>query len=66
VAFECIAIGIARNLDSIKSRKDEKDFVKTRIEDFWKHQDIGRFTVAGMRGTTRIQKTLPFGKTWFE
>jgi hypothetical protein len=64
-AFECIAIGISRNIKHINGTPDPKAFIKGRIEDFWKSPDFDQFFTAGTRGTTRIQKTIPYGQHWF-
>ncbi len=66
VGLECIAVGIAKNFDAIQNRPDESsDFLKNRIRDFWAQPDVTSFTTPGLRGTTRIQRTVPFGETWF-
>jgi hypothetical protein len=64
-SFECLAVGIARNIGHIKSKLDPAAFVKDRVQDFWKSPDLDRFFALGMRGTTRIQRTIPFGQNWF-
>ncbi|MHB1079680.1 MAG: GmrSD restriction endonuclease domain-containing protein [Prosthecobacter sp.] len=64
-AFECIAIGIARNIKHICALKEPKLFIQKRIEDFWKSSEFNQFFTAGTRGTTRIQKTIPYGQNWF-
>ena len=65
VALESIAVGIARNLSSIIALDDPTIFVKDRIESFWNNPETGGFTSPGVRGTVRIQRTVPFGTTWF-
>jgi len=64
-SFECIAIGIARNIQHIMAKQDPNVFVKQRIEQFWLKQNLEDFFSSGLRGTTRIQRTIPFGQTWF-
>ena len=64
-AFECIAVGIAKNIAHIQSKPDPKAFVRQRVKEFWQDQAIGQFFVAGLRGTVRIQRTIPFGAAWF-
>jgi len=64
-AYECIAVGISRNLNNIESKGDPLEFVKERIESFWKEDEIEQFFVAGLRGTARIQRTVPYGANWF-
>lgn len=64
VAFEVIALGVALNVGMIREKENPSDYVRGRIEAFW---DAGteQFFSAGMRGTTRIQRTIPFGQRWF-
>ena len=64
-AFEGIAIGIARNYFAIMALPDADGFIKEKIEEFWRAQEVDRFFSAGLRGTTRIQRTIPFGEAWF-
>lgn len=64
-AYECLAIGIAQNIEFIKNQQDPVEYVRTRISAFWMHPDIDQFFSSGLRGTTRIQRTLSFGKDWF-
>jgi hypothetical protein len=64
-AYECIAIGIARNLAIISTRPDPLEYVRERIKHFWQSPEIDSFFVPGLRGTIRIQRTIPFGIKWF-
>jgi len=64
-AYECIAIGVARNISKISKRQDSIDYVRNRILEFWKSPNIDEFFAAGLRGTVRIQRTVPFGTSWF-
>lgn len=63
--FECIAIGIAKNIQHILGKADPKAFVKERIQHFWEVPNMDQFFTPGLRGTTRIQRTIPFGEGWF-
>ena len=65
VAFECIAVGIGKNIAAIRELKDPLGFVRKRVSLFWKQENVERFLSPGMRGTTRIQLTVPFGSKWF-
>jgi hypothetical protein len=67
VAIEGIAVGIARNRDAILALGSDgaKKFVKERAESFWDQPASAGFTSPGLRGTTRIQRTVPFGEMWF-
>lgn len=64
-AYECIAIGIARNLATINAQPDPLEYVRDRIKKFWQSPAIDSFFVPGLRGTIRIQRTIPFGIEWF-
>jgi hypothetical protein len=64
-AFESIAVGVAKNIDNIMKKKKPVRYVKKRITEFWGSPEIDNFFVAGLRGTMRIQRTIPFGAAWF-
>jgi Protein of unknown function DUF262 len=63
--YEIVAIGIAKNIAAILNRVDPLAYVKERVEALWARPDTDQFFSAGMRGTTRIQRTIPFGEQWF-
>jgi len=67
VGLEGIAVGVAKNLNAILALKpdERKKFLKKKIQNFWSQPQTASFTSPGLRGTTRIQRTVPFGKTWF-
>ncbi len=65
VGLEGIAVGVAKNITKIKALPDPRKFIQQRVKKFWSRPEIAAFTSPGMRGTTRIQKTLPFGEHWF-
>jgi hypothetical protein len=64
-AFEAIAVGISFNLDQILALADPTSFVRDRVRGFWNQPEIESFSAPGLRGTQRIQKTIPFGRHWF-
>lgn len=64
-AFEVIAIGIARNIRTIQGKPNSLDYVRQRINEFWQAPEVQNFFVPGLRGTIRIQRTVPFGSDWF-
>lgn len=68
VGLEGIAVGVAKNLESILKLGEEgaKAFIKEKVEGFWSSREAEAFTSQGLRGTTRIQRTVPFGATWFK
>jgi Protein of unknown function DUF262 len=65
VGLEGIAVGVAKNLNAILALPAPQDFVRERIQTFWSQPQTATFTSPGMRGTTRIQRTVPFGEAWF-
>jgi hypothetical protein len=65
VGLEGIAVGIGKNLNAIDALPDPVAFVKDRARQFWAQQESNGFTSPGLRGTTRIQRTVPFGERWF-
>lgn len=64
-AFECIAVGVARNIKKVLSKKNPEKFVENKVAKFWEETGIENFFTPGLRGTTRIQRTIPFGEKWF-
>lgn len=67
VGLEGIAVGVAKNLDAISALGSDaaRAFVKAKVEDFWSQPQSANFTSPGLRGTIRIQRTVPFGEDWF-
>lgn len=67
VGLEGIAVGIAKNLEAIIALgvEESKLFVKEKMKQFWSQPDNASFTSLGLRGTVRIQRTVPFGENWF-
>lgn len=65
--LEGIAVGVAKNIDAIEAlgAQAAKDFVKHKMESFWSQPEVPNFTSLGLRGTVRIQRTVPFGEKWF-
>lgn len=66
VGLEAIAVGVADNLESILSLQKPIEYLKEKLRSFWSHPEIPSFLSPGLRGTTRIQRTVPFGKSWFK
>ena len=64
-AFEAIAIGVAKNLANIQGKPNPVEFVRQRISELWNEPAIHNFFAPGLRGTVRIQRTIPFGTSWF-
>jgi Protein of unknown function DUF262 len=66
VALEVIAVGVAKNITAIASQRNPEDFIRQKAETFWGRKETSTFTQPGLRGTTRIQRTVPFGEHWFK
>jgi hypothetical protein len=64
-AFETIFLGVAHNFNFISKKRDPSDYILNRVKSMWPRDDVEEFTRAGLRGTDRIQKTIPFGQMWF-
>jgi len=65
VGLEGIAVGVAKNLEAILALATPQDFVRDKIRTFWSQPGSAALTSPGLRGTTRIQRTVPFGELWF-
>ncbi|KFG89157.1 hypothetical protein BV98_002984 [Sphingobium herbicidovorans NBRC 16415] len=66
VALETIAVGIAKNLSDVRALPDAVGFIRQKSRDFWQDPATANFTSPGVRGTTRIQRTVPYGAQWFQ
>ena len=64
-ALEGILVGVARNQESIQNLDDPDAFLSRRVDGFWRERDVAELSASGLRGTTRIQRTVPFGEQWF-
>ena len=65
VGLEGIAVGVAKNIGGIRKSAGPVEFVRRKAEDFWTQAAAETFTSPGLRGTTRLQRTIPFGAQWF-
>ncbi len=66
IALEGIAVGVGKNIAAIKKLSDPASFVLEKSQTFWREDGTSDFTSPGMRGTTRILRTVPFGEQWFK
>lgn len=68
VGLEGIAVGVAKNLNAIDALGESaaQEFVKEKLQSFWAQPECANFTSPGLRGTVRIQRTVPFGEAWFK
>jgi hypothetical protein len=41
-------------------------FISERIDSFWAQPEVVTMSASGLRGTTRLQRSVPFGKRWFK
>ena len=65
VAFETVFVGVAINLERILALPDTKKFILEKTIAMWSGGYLSDFVSAGLTGTSRIQKTIPFGAQWF-
>jgi Protein of unknown function DUF262 len=64
-ALEAIAVGVARNKAAIIIHANPDQFVKDKIATFWRQPQVAEMSASGLRGTVRLQRTIPFGTQWF-
>lgn len=64
-ALEAIAVGIGRNHVSISRQANPDEYIRARIAEFWRQPQVLEMSASGLRGTTRLQRTVPFGAAWF-
>ncbi len=65
-ALEGVAVGIARNHTAIAAHNDAENFLHERVTSFWAEQEVAAMSASGLRGTMRIQRSVPFGVEWFK
>ena len=44
---------------------DTEKYIQDRVKAVWENEGVKSFSRAGLRGTQRIQKSIPFGREWF-
>ena len=64
--FEAIFLGVAQNRHAIAAKADPSAFLLAKAKKLWARPEVSDFTKGGVTGTTRIQKTLQFGREWFK
>ncbi len=64
-ALEGIVVGIGRNRFAIQNLPDPDEFIRQRVATFWQQPQVAEMSAAGLRGTVRIQRSVPFGAEWF-
>jgi hypothetical protein len=65
VGLECVAVGVAKNINAILALPAAEEFVRQKINDLWSQPEIISMTSPGLRGTIRLRRTVPFGEAWF-
>ncbi|MBB5721169.1 hypothetical protein FHS72_000776 [Loktanella ponticola] len=65
-ALEAVFVGIMRNTKDIQLLGHPEEFVKKQILGFWQQPEAEAMSASGLRGTQRLQRTIPFGDTWFK
>ena len=66
VGFECVFMGVAKNLDSILELDNPNDFMMGKIERFWSGDLANEVLGSGMNGNARISRTVPYGRNYFK
>lgn len=65
-AFEVIGSGLSHHLTKIEELRDPNDFLCKKVKLLWNEQTFNDYSGAGVRGTTRLQKLLPFAKEYLK
>jgi len=65
VGFECIFMGVAKNMEAIKKLTIPKQFIMDKILSVWTGELVEKVLGASMNGNTRISQTIPFGRNHF-
>jgi len=65
-ALEAIAVGLARNKDRIVAMRNPDKFITDKVRKFWNQAAVASMSTPGLRGTSRLQRTVPFGVKWFK
>ena len=65
-ALEAIVVGLARNRQALMGQDNLDEFIKGKVEAFWHQPEVPEMSASGLRGTDRIQRTVPFGDHWFK
>ena len=64
-ALEAIVVGLARNRVALMGQDEPDQFIRDKVEAFWHQPEVLKMSASGLRGTVRIQRTVPFGDSWF-
>lgn len=64
-AFDAISYGLVMNLEKVLSLQEPIEFVKSKVQALWDQSTFISNSGAGVRGTTRFQKLLPWAQVFF-
>lgn len=64
-ALETVAVGVSLNVNEIRNQSEPEKFLREKVRALWDVEDVANFSRAGVTGTQRIQKSIPFGRAWF-
>ncbi|WP_081610535.1 DUF262 domain-containing protein [Limimaricola hongkongensis] len=65
-SIEIIFLGVLYNLEKISSLGDPEGFVVEKAKMFWMSGEATTFTAAGVSGTDRVARTIPYGRKMFD
>lgn len=65
-SVEIIFLGVLHNYEAIVALPGAQGFLDERAKAFWGTEDAGKFSAAGVSGTDRVARTIPFGRKWFD
>ncbi len=63
-AFEAITHGVSINIDKIEAKGS--DSLRDTIIAMWSNPEFTDYAKAGVRGSMRLSKILPFASKWFQ
>jgi uncharacterized protein with ParB-like and HNH nuclease domain len=64
--FEVVGFGVSKNLEAILELPKPIDFLKKKAKSVWSEETFITYSGAGIRGTTRLTKLLPFSVEFFK
>ena len=65
-SIEIVFLGVLFNFDKINALQNVSEFLTERTQAFWGTEEASTFSAAGVSGTDRVARTIPFGRTWFD
>ena len=64
--FEVVGFGVSQNLEAIRALPKPIDFLNKKAKSVWSEETFIAHSGAGIRGTTRLTKLLPFSVEFFK